>query len=38
MPIGKFGAPACTTLSSGVSPVPSSSGVTSVIAETDTST
>ena len=35
---GKFGAPACTTFSSGVSPSPSCSGGTSVIAEIDTST
>ncbi len=35
---GKFGAPACTTCSSGVSPSPSCSGATSVIAEIDTST
>jgi hypothetical protein len=33
---GKFGAPAWTTFSSGVSPSPRSSGDTSVIAEIDT--
>ncbi|MNL77376.1 hypothetical protein D3C87_2035350 [compost metagenome] len=35
---GKFGAPAWTTLSKGVSPSPNSSGDTNVIAEIDTST
>ena len=34
----KLGAPACTTLSSGVSPSPSCSGATSVIAEIETRT
>ena len=38
IPSGKFGAPACTTLRSGVSPSPSCSGGTSVIAEIETST
>ena len=35
---GKFGAPARTTCNSGVSPSPSLSGGTSVIAEIETST
>ena len=35
---GKFGAPDCTTCNSGVSPSPSFSGETSVIAEIETST
>jgi hypothetical protein len=35
---GKFGAPACTTFNSGVSPSPSCSGETSVMEEIETST
>ena len=35
---GKFGAPCCTTCSSGVSPSASFSGDTSVIAEIETRT
>ena len=38
MPSGKFGAPAWTTLRSGVSPSPSCSGGTRVIAEIETRT